>query len=153
MRKTLNQQQTELRQTMMSYSQHEKSIELFLRQHAMLHSEKMAQTGAWSYEDELLDDISDEKFRYVSKKDGHSIAWCIWHIARIEDVAMNILVVDKPQILNQDDWLAQMNLRYCDTGNAMPDDDVVSIIGLLTKVEPAYRTAMQETPTSLGKTA
>lgn len=48
-RKVMNQRQTELRRIMMSFNQHDKAIELFLSQHAMLHSAKMAQTESWSF--------------------------------------------------------------------------------------------------------
>ena len=57
-RKLLNKQQTELRRVMMSFDQHDKAIRLFLRQHAMLHSFKMAQSEPWSFEDEILNDMT-----------------------------------------------------------------------------------------------
>jgi len=46
-RKRCRKQQTELRRILMSFSQHRKAIKLFLSQHAMLHSAKMAQIESW----------------------------------------------------------------------------------------------------------
>ena len=118
-RKKCLKQQTELRRIMMSSNQHGKAIQLFMSQHAMLHSQKLAQTESWSFEDEVLKDLSDEQIRQIPQGGEHSIAWLIWHIARCEDITMNLLVAGTPQILNQDDWQKQMGATVRDTGNAM----------------------------------
>ena len=73
---------------MTSSERHDEAIQLFLRQHAMLHSARMAQTGLWSFEDEVLDDMSEEQIRRIPHNCEHSVAWAIWHIARIEDVTI-----------------------------------------------------------------
>ncbi|HEY5731669.1 MAG TPA: hypothetical protein VIS72_16590, partial [Anaerolineales bacterium] len=62
---------------------HEKAIELFLNQHAMVHSSKMAKSGQWSFEDEILHGLTNDQIRRVVGE--HSIAWILLHIARIED--------------------------------------------------------------------
>jgi len=123
--KQLNQQQTQLRAALEGGSQ--EGIPLFLRQHAMLHSARMAQTGLWSYEDALLDGIEDEIFRRIPGKVEHSVAWAIFHIARIEDVAMNLLVAGGSQVLDEGDWLERMKLEVRHTGNAMTQQDVVAL--------------------------
>jgi hypothetical protein len=117
-RKLLNKQQTELRQVMMSFDQHDRAIRLFLRQHAMLHSVAMAQSQPWSFEDEILNDMTEEQIRRIPRNCEHSVAWCIWHIARIEDVTMNLLVAGSPQVLHRGSWLERMKVRVSDTGNA-----------------------------------
>ena len=104
-RKSLNKRQTELRRIMMSFDQPNKAIDLFLSQHAMLHSAKMAQTESWSFEDAVLNDMTEEQTRHIPRNCDHSVAWLIWHIARIEDVAMNLLVAGGPQVLHQSNWL------------------------------------------------
>lgn len=50
-RKTCLQRQTELRKIIMSPDQFDNALSLFLSQHAILHSKKMAQTEPWSFED------------------------------------------------------------------------------------------------------
>jgi hypothetical protein len=124
-RKLCLKRQTELRRIMMSFDQHDKAIELFFSQHAMLHSAKMAQTEAWSFEDEVLDDVTDEQMRRIPRNCEHSVAWLIWHIARCEDVTMNLLVAGSPQVLNQDDWLERIETPICHTGNEMDKTDIV----------------------------
>jgi hypothetical protein len=118
-RKLCLKQQTELRRIMISSNQHDKAIQLFLNQHAMLHSQKVAQTETWSFEDEILNDMSEERIRCIPQGGEHSTAWLIWHMARCEDITMNLLVAGTPQILSRNDWLKQMGVTVCDTGNAM----------------------------------
>jgi hypothetical protein len=118
-RKLCLTQQTELRRIMMGFNQHDKAIQLFLNQHAMLHSKKIAQTELWSYEDEIFNDMPEEKIRRIPQNREHSVAWLIWHIARCEDITMNLLVAGTPQILHEGGWLKQMKITACDTGNAM----------------------------------
>jgi hypothetical protein len=142
-RKLLNRQQTELRRIMTGFDQHDRAIRLFLRQHAMLHSAKMAQTEAWSFEDEVLNDMSEERVRRIPRNCEHSVAWCIWHIARIEDVAMNLVVAGSPQILHRGNWLGRMRMTVGDTGNAM-DERGVAALSATIDVEAlrAYRVAV-----------
>ena len=76
----------------------EKTLELFLSQHAMLHSGKMAKSGLWSFEDEVLDGLSDEQVRAIPQDGEHSIVWILFHLARIEDITMNMLVAGADQL-------------------------------------------------------
>lgn len=126
-RKLWNKQQAEFRSVLLSFGQHPQVIQLFLRQHAMLHSAKMAQSEPWSFEDELFSDLSEEQTRCIPPSFEHSIAWNIWHIARIEDVTMNMLVAGRSQILHQDNWLERMKIDVRDTGNLMDPEDVAKL--------------------------
>lgn len=126
-RKACNKRQTKLRDMMMSFDQHPTAIELFLKQHAMLHTAKMAQTDAWSFEDEVLNDMTEEQIRRIPQNYEHSVAWLIWHIARIEDVAMNMLAAGEQQVLFRDDWLKVMGIPARDTGNAMSIESVTDL--------------------------
>jgi hypothetical protein len=142
-RKFLNKQQTELRQVMMSFDQHDKAIQLFLRQHAMLHSLNMAQSELWSFEDEVLNDMNEEQIRRIPQNCEHSVAWCIWHTARIEDVTMNLLVAGSSQILHRGNWIERMKITVRDTGNEMDEEDMTTL-GAMIDIEAlrAYRMAV-----------
>lgn len=142
-RRSLNKRQTELRHVMMSFDQHDRAIRLFLHQHAMLHSIKMAQSEAWSFEDEVLNDMTEEQIRRIPRNCEHSVAWCIWHIARIEDVTMNLLVAGTAQILHRSNWLERMKMKACDTGNEMDAEDMAKL-GAMIDIESlrAYRIAV-----------
>lgn len=118
-RKMCLERQTELRRVMLEAGQFDRAIQLFLSQHTRLHSREMARTEAWSFADEVLDDLPEEKIRRVPPGADHSAAWLIWHMARCEDITMNLLVAGSPQVLHRDNWLALMKTNVCDTGNAM----------------------------------
>ena len=109
----------------------------------MLHSAKMAQTAAWSFEDEVFGDISEEQIRRVPRNCDHSIAWLIWHMARCEDITMNLLVAGSPQILNRDSWLEPMKITACDTGNTMDEEGVMRFSNAIDiEALRAYRVAV-----------
>jgi hypothetical protein len=142
-RKLCLKQQTELRNKLLSADYYQEACQLFFKQHAMLHSVKMAQTEPWSLEDEVFDALSDEKARRIPCNSEHSIIWNIWHIARIEDVAMNLLVAGSRQVLNQDNWLKQMKLKVRDTGSTMDTEGVVDLSNKIDIVAlRAYRVAV-----------
>lgn len=118
-RKRCLEQQTELRRILVSFSQHDHAIQLFLNQHAMLHSAKIASADSWSFEDEVLNDMTEVHIRQIPRNGDHSVAWLVWHIARCEDITMNLLVAGSQQILYRDNWLENMKIIVKDTGNAM----------------------------------
>ena len=128
---------------------------LFLKHHAMLHSATVAQTESWSYEDEVLNDMTEEQLRRLPQNSDHSVAWLIWHMARCEDITMNLLVAGSPQILLRDNWLERMKITVRDTGNAM---DQVAIANFSAAIDVAalraYRVAVgrrtQEIARQLG---
>ncbi len=97
-RKICQKQQTELRHMLLSDNQCQYAFQLFFKQHAMLHSASMAQTEPFSLEDEVFEDLSDDIARQIPRTSQNSIIWNIWHIARIEDVAMNMLVAESTQV-------------------------------------------------------
>jgi len=155
-RKLCLKRQTELRQIMTRSGQHDKAIDLFLRQHTMLHSAKMAArmagTESWSFEDAVLDDMTEEQIRRIPRNCEHSVAWIIWHIARCEDITMNLLVAGGPQVLNQDGWLERVKTPICHTGNEM---DVADIADFSTAVDikalRAYRVAVGRRTREIAK--
>ncbi len=141
-RKSLNKQQTELRRILLSFKQHDKAIQLFLSQHALLHSAKMAQPP-WSFEDEVLNDLTEQQIRRIPQNCEHSIAWLIWHMARIEDVTMNLLVAGSPQILHRDNWFERMKITARDTGNEMAEAGVAKLSAAIDiKALRGYRLAV-----------
>jgi hypothetical protein len=142
-RKTCLKRQTELRRLMMNPSQHDKAIQLFLSQHAMLHSGKMARAESWSFEDEVFNDVSEEQVRRIPPGSDHSIAWLIWHMARCEDITMNLLVAGSPQILHRDGWLKRMKVKVRDTGNAMDEAEMADFSNAIDiEALRAYRVAV-----------
>lgn len=54
-------------------------------------------------------------------------SWAIWHIARIKDLTMNILVNNGSQIFDEW-WKQRMNISVSDSGNAMSDMEIMDFI-------------------------
>lgn len=124
-RKTWNKNQKQLRSLVNNSACHQEAIDLFLIQHGALHSAAVAPEASWSYEDILFEDLPDEVFRRLPPRAEHSIAWLVWHIARCEDITMNILTAGKAQVL--DDWQAQLKISAADTGNTMSREEITEL--------------------------
>ena len=144
-RKILNKQVTELRRVMESFSDHEKAIQMFLDVHAQLHSAQISQTNLWSFEDAVLDDLPEEIWRRIPQNCEHSIAWCIWHIARIEDMTMNLLVAGTPQLFLRDGWMKRLRINDRSSGNAM---DITAVEKLSNAIDVE---ALREYRTTVGR--
>jgi hypothetical protein len=142
-RKLWNDGQQELRRALLLSHDHDGAIDRFLNQHAMVHSAVLAQSGFWSFEDEIWGDMPEEMLRGIPPKQDHSVAWIVWHIARIEDVTMNFLVAGSPQIFRQDTWLKKLKITAIDTGNLMAGEDI-AILSATIDLEAlrAYRLAV-----------
>jgi hypothetical protein len=137
-----NRQQKELR-ALLGSEDHQAAVELFLEQHAMVHSSAMTASESWAFADEVWEGQTEESARRVPEGGEHSIAWVVWHIARIEDVTMNVLAAGSPQILLRDDWLDRMGITLRHTGNVM---DREAVVGLSDTIDldalRAYRMAV-----------
>ena len=99
-----NNQQQALRQALLHPTDHPKAIGLFMSQHAMVHSAAMSLLGLWSFEDEVWQGLTQINIRKIPSGCEYSIAWMVWHMTRIEDVTMNLLLAGSPQIVDQDGW-------------------------------------------------
>lgn len=69
-------------------------------------------------EDFVFARLSDDQLRRCPHEGQNSLAWLLWHSARYEDVWTNTCVAGRPQVLDRNKWLEQMNLehRECGTG-------------------------------------
>ena len=124
--KQWNQRQQNLRQALSKRDQ-QKAIELFLIQHAMVHSAKVSKAKLWSFEDEVLNDLTEEQFRCVPPGGEHSIAWVLFHIARCEDITMNMLVAGTPQLFIRDDWQKKLKINIIHTANSLDGAGVAAL--------------------------
>jgi hypothetical protein len=143
-RKHWNEQQKLLRQALTKSDDYQSAIDLFLRQHAMVHRAKMSDMRLPSFADEVWGDASDEIVHCVPPKFEHSIAWIIWHLARIEDMTMNGLLAGKPQIFHQEDWPTRLNITVQHSGNVVMDDADVTELSQVIDIGAlkAYRLAV-----------
>jgi hypothetical protein len=101
-------------------------IKICLELHAMVHAASMSNAGLWSFEDELWEALTEAAFRRVHKG-NQSIAWKLWHAARIEDITMNLLIAGGPQLAHSGSWLEKMGAAVRDTGNAMNEEEIEAL--------------------------
>jgi hypothetical protein len=138
-----NQQQKNLRQALLHSKDYSGAIESFMNQHARLHSSEMAGSGQWSFDDEAWQGVSGAAAREIPRGEEHSFVWIFFHLARIEDVTMNVLLAHQEQVLDQGDWLQKMKTAVRHTGNAMPPEEVVRLSAEVdVEALRAYRTAV-----------
>jgi hypothetical protein len=114
-----------LRELLQNPSQFEQGMRLFFTQHAMLHSARVAEPPTWSFEDAVLAGVTEEQYRVILEGQEHTIAWLLWHMARCEDITMNLLVAGTSQVLLQDDWLKKLRTSMVDTGNTMNREEIL----------------------------
>src|SRR5512135_1134274 len=117
-RKLWNDQHKTLQSIILKPAEFPYAITLFLQQHAMVHAPEMVlqeqalqeqhSSGLWSFDEEVWQGLSEDDIRNVPPKGEHSIAWMIWHIARIEDITMSLLVAGCPQLAHSEGWLERM---------------------------------------------
>lgn len=99
--------------------------DLFLKLHGKLHQSEVSD-GICNEVDELVSDLEAEEYAVMPCSKDETIAWVFWHIARIEDLTMNILLADGNQVFD-DQWKERLNTPITDTGNALSDDEIISL--------------------------
>jgi hypothetical protein len=109
-RKSWNQGQQALRSALSQPADDSKIVEIFLSQHAMLHSAKIVDSVQYSFDDDLWLGLREGFARCIPPRGEHSILWMILHKARIEDMTMNVLLAGEEQLFLSDYWLERMKI-------------------------------------------
>lgn len=99
--------------------------EAFLAQHALLHSKQTAPDGMFSYQDRLLEGMSDEQLR-AAPNALNSIAWSLWHLSRYEDLVVNAVVRGGAELFDGD-WAERLGVETGHAGTGFGDDEVASM--------------------------
>ena len=142
-RRNWSSDQKLLRDMLKTGSSLDKSQELFYSQHAVLHSQKMSGLDGWSYADEICTGLEVGQFRIIPEKEDHSLAWILWHISRIEDVTMNVLVAGGSQVYLQDHWKRKLASPIDHVGNLVNPGDLLNLtLNVNLKDLFAYRDAV-----------
>ena len=69
---------------------------------------------------------TDEQLHFVPPSGSHSIAWCLWHTARVEDLIINSRILKQPQIWNET-WARRTGLPVDGLGVGQSDADAQKI--------------------------
>lgn len=129
-RKRWNENHKHLTDIILKTQEHENVIALFLHQHQLLHSSRMSDSPIPTLEDALVDGLMEQTFRKypVDAPDTRNpIAWHLWHMTRIEDMTMNVLVQRDDQVYHAGQWSGPLNVRYPHSGNEMTEDEMADM--------------------------
>ncbi|MNJ49453.1 DinB superfamily protein [compost metagenome] len=129
-RKLWNENHKRLTSIILKPHEHLNTIDLFLKNHSLLHSSGMSNSIIATLEDELVRDITEETLRKypVNAPDTkNSIVWHIWHISRIEDMTMNVLVNNTDQVFCSEGWHKKLKVEYSHSGNEMTEDEILDL--------------------------
>ena len=121
----LSELNKELNQVIRKKDEIQQAKKRFLELHARLNLSSVSGTGQ-NEVDLLLRDLSKAEYAIMPTSKDETIAWVLWHIARIEDLTMNLLVDRKEQVFNAD-WKEKLNVSITDTGNALSDDEIMEL--------------------------
>ncbi len=106
------------------------------------HTGIVSASAVPTYCDEILDGLTDQDYSVMPTEKDETIAWHLWHIARIEDLTANLLIAESSQIFN-DDWMDRLQVSVKDTGNAMTDEEIIGFSRQVNKQELIhYRNAV-----------
>lgn len=131
----------------------EEAKQCFLSLHAMLHHSRVSNMAVHEV-DALLDDLKREEYTIMPGKQDETIAWVLWHITRIEDITMNLLLARTEQVYDAH-WKANIHAGVDDTGNAMSDEEIIALskqldIGQLLAYRDAVGKRTREVVSSLS---
>ena len=142
MRKAWNTDHARLRRLLEQDGDTPQAIELFIGHHAMLHSARLA-GGVYSIQDQVLQGLTETQMRCQLPGQANSVLWMLWHITRIEDATMNVLLADAPQVLHRGKWQGKLQSPYTDVGNEMTEAEIRALSQALDlKALLAYRLAV-----------
>ena len=123
--KSWNENIKKLRDIILKQDKIEKSINMCLELHAMVHSCDMSDIDIKTFEDELWEGLDENTFRMATNEKRRTIAYGIWHSTRIEDITMNVLVSGDEQVFNVGNWKEKLNSKIIDTGNALTEEQIL----------------------------
>ncbi|MCK9169469.1 MAG: DinB family protein [Treponema sp.] len=118
----LSEKHKELSKLIRKRTSFDKAVRLFLELHASLHLSEVSGTPP-NEVNSLFGDLSAEEASAMPEKNGETICWALWHMARIEDLTMNILVAENRQVLTES-VRRKISSPITDTGNALTQEEI-----------------------------
>jgi len=141
-RRAWNQQHQILRR-LLKERDFSSALPVFLDHHAQVHTARLQHGLPWSFQDEALNGLSEVQLRLIPRGRPHSVAWLIWHITRVEDVTLNVLLADSAQVLESGGWQGKLTTHFIDTGNEMSEEEIARLSAEINlKALLAYRLAV-----------
>jgi DinB superfamily len=96
-------------------------VSFFYLQHGRVHSAKVS--SAPSIADQIFGGLTDQQMRSRPGNGLNSPVWLLWHMARVEDVGVNLIVTSGQQVLDEG-WSSRLGILQTDAGNGMTEDEL-----------------------------
>lgn len=119
----LSEEHKALNQIIRKKQRTEEAKKVFLDIHKQLHLSNIKEREE-NEVDRLFSDLKPWEYAVMPGKDDETIAWVVWHIARIEDLTMGILTGRGNQLFDEE-WRRRIDSPIKDTGNAMTDEEIM----------------------------
>jgi hypothetical protein len=84
--------------------------QLFLARHSVLYDFWLG--GLWTL-------VPEEMLRRRPHPRVNPIAWVLWHVARVEDAALNRFIDDRTQVLDEGQWPERLQIPWRHNGSGM----------------------------------
>ena len=111
-----------------------------LAEHAAVHAVEVS--GRTFGSQRILGEPTDAQMRVRPGKGLNSLVWLLWHMARTEDVAVNLIVARRDQVLDAQ-WARRMNVSWRSIGTGMTEAEVATLSeGADIAAVRAYRAAV-----------
>jgi hypothetical protein len=115
-------------------------LAFFLSQHAAVHAGDVS--GQAFAAQRVFSELSEDQLRVRPGRSLNSLVWLLWHMARTEDVAVNLVVAGRAQVLD-DEWTHRMNVPWRIIGTGMTGDEVTEMTARAdVAAVRAYRSAV-----------
>jgi len=69
---------------------------------------------------------TSQQLHFVPEHGSHSIAWCLWHTARVEDIIINGRARQADQVWNES-WADRSGLPFEGMGTGMSDEEAIQV--------------------------
>jgi DinB superfamily len=99
--------------------------QLFLDQHSAVHSVNVAGNKG-SAAERAFAGLTDEQMRVRPREDLNSLAWLMWHIARAEDIFLNVVLSGRGQVFDEG-WVTKLGISRRDFGIGMTSPEVTEL--------------------------
>src|SRR5262245_7360677 len=115
-------------------------LAFFLSQHAAVHTSDVS--GRAFAVQRVFSGLSDDHMRIRPGTGLNSLVWLLWHMARTEDVAVNLVVAGRDQVLDEG-WMRRMNVPWRIIGTGMNEGEVAEMTANAdVEAVRAYRSAV-----------
>jgi hypothetical protein len=96
------------------------------------------------YMDKVWDRLNDAQMR-AQPSGLNSIAWNLWHVARVEDWGINRFVSDRAQVLDDENWLGRLGIDFRHQGTGQTAEEACATTSSLNlEALRAYTQAIEQ---------